>query len=45
MNKIDTEINKDYTDIDMPSYSPNDTSNHLNSKEECNDINYQLIWK
>ena len=42
MNKIDTEINKDYPDVDMPSYDPNDTSDPFNSKEEWNNINYKF---
>ena len=42
MNKIDTEINKDYPDVDMPSYDPNDTEDPFNSKEEWNNINYKF---
>lgn len=40
--KIDTEINKDYPDVDMPSYDPNDTEDPFNSKEEWNNINYKF---
>ncbi|WP_300757556.1 hypothetical protein [uncultured Brachyspira sp.] len=38
MNKLD----KYYSDVDMPSYSPYDTTDPFNSKEEWNDINYKF---